>query len=133
MKLSELGLMKFEASKAASDQARSLALAGLAIVWLFAGPFFTKGEEKPPDSLFVAGGLLAIALALDLLQLVVRTVALEVSYQATERKADVVVDDPLVSETPGVNVATAVFFYLKMLALVVGYGFVVGYFGTKAF
>lgn len=123
MKLSELAAMKFEASKAASDQARTLALAGLAVVWLFAGPFLQLEEEtQPSQSLLGAGAAFAVALGLDLFQLVTRTIALELNYQFKNRRLDPTHPDPEVPDTRGVNLWTGIFFYLKIVALVVGYG-----------
>ena len=78
--LSDLGDMKLAASTMASNQARNLGLAGLGIVWLFAGPFFTGSGDRPDAVLFWAGAALAAALAFDLAQLVARTVVLEVVY-----------------------------------------------------
>ncbi|WGY03337.1 hypothetical protein QI633_06135 [Nocardioides sp. QY071] len=134
MKLSELATWRFEASKAASDQARTLALAGLGIVWLFAGPFYTgKGDTSPSSALQLAGAALALGLALDLAQLVGRTIALEVNYRRENREADPAEDDPTVSGTPGVALISGLFFYLKVVALCVGYGAIVLYFARATF
>jgi len=51
-------------------QARKLSLAGVAIVWLFAGPFFQgKVGQAPGNVLYFAGAALSLAMALDLAQL----------------------------------------------------------------
>lgn len=131
MRLSELADWKFQASKAASDQARALALAGIGIVWLFAGPFFTGDvDDQPARSLWFAGAFLALALALDLAQLVSRTVLLEISYQLANRASNQDEEDPVVTETPWVNKVSGFFFYCKALALCLGFGGIVYYFWT---
>jgi hypothetical protein len=132
MRLSQLAQMKFEASVAASGQVRSLSLAGLLIVWLFAGPFFRGDDSKAPSWLLYAAAIaLTVGLALDVLQLVSRAALLEFAYRRanTGTSAD---EDPIVAETPGNNVVTASFFYAKAAALAVGYGFIVAFFVTSA-
>lgn len=133
MKLSELALMKFEASQAASGQVRSLSLAGLVIVWLFAGPFFTgEADETPSSLLFAAGIALTAALAFDVLQLVSRTALLEFAYWRANAGSEPDVD-PVVKDTPGNNLVTGFFFYAKALGLAAGYACIVAFFVTKAF
>ena len=135
MNLSELGEWKRDASEKASAQLRSLALAGLAVVWLFAGPFF-KGTvpDKPDKALFVAGALLIVALAFDVLQMVARTLILDVVYDRVEKtpeaQAALAAGEDI--EVTGVgewlNLITGALFYLKVVTLAVGYGFIVAFF-----
>jgi hypothetical protein len=127
--LSDLANLKFEASKMVSDQARNLALAGLAIVWLFAGPFFVgESGQKPEAVLFWAGAALAGALALDLAQLVARTVVLQVIYVRRRDAASDDDDDPVVEDYGPLNWITGLLFYAKIAALSLGYLCILAYF-----
>lgn len=89
MKLSELEAVVSDVSASASTQARTLSVAGLALVWLFAGPFFQReaGATRPPTLLLVAGAGLSLSLALDLAQLYLRTSFLNYTLHARERSA----------------------------------------------
>lgn len=68
---------RLEATVQASNQARNLAVAGVAAVWLFSSEYFLHGKgSKPAGSLLIAGGLFAFALGLDLIQLAIRALGL---------------------------------------------------------
>ena len=141
MHLSDLEKERFSATKAASDQARPLALAGIAIVWLFAGPFFrdAKGSEAhaPPGVLILAAGAFSVSLALDLMQLAIRAVMLDAIYsdrEASDAAQEAIRNgtDPQVQEL-GSSLATITrwFWGLKLVALVLGYFCVVGFFVAR--
>jgi hypothetical protein len=136
VKLSELDELRVTASTAASTQARTLAVAGLALVWLFAGPFYqrTTGAVRPSKLLLLAGALLALAIALDLIQLYARTALLGAAF--TRREKDPAVqkeleagNDPTVTDLgASVNIISAIFFYAKALPLAAGYGLIFAFF-----
>ena len=88
MKLSELNKLNGEVSASASTQSRTLALAGLAVIWLFAGPFFLREQDatRPAGLLFIAGGLFALSLALDLVQLYARAGLLNAAFEREQRR-----------------------------------------------
>jgi hypothetical protein len=136
--LSALQDKRFEATKAASEQARTLALAGVGIVWLFAGPFFQSGSGKHPSNvLFFAGGALALALALDLFQLLARALLIERSYNKQEQRADVQAamlrhEDPGVEDVgSALRIVTRLFFLLKFTSLAAGYVAILVFFAHK--
>jgi hypothetical protein len=130
---------RFSATVQASDQARKLSLAGVAIVWLFAGPFFRDtNEARPSDLLFFAGGLLSVALALDLAQMVTRALMLDYTYNKFEARPDVQEalrrdEDPQVYDLGRVHTYTYALFLAKLLALGSGYFLIIFYFATQAF
>jgi hypothetical protein len=138
--LSQFQRDRSDATKAASDQARNLGLAGIAIVWLFAGPFF-KGADtsKPSDLLFFAGAMLSLSLALDLGQLVARALMLDNAYNRTERLPDIREaiandEDPQVGDVgKGIHRVTRTLFFAKMVGLALGYGAILLFFFIKAF
>jgi hypothetical protein len=62
----------------------------VAIVRLFAGPFFKDQTQTRPSSLlFRAGGLLSLALALDLAHLVTTGLMLDYNYNKFEARPDI--------------------------------------------
>jgi hypothetical protein len=129
---------RFNATVQASDQARKLGLAGVAIVWLFAGPFFKDPTQtRPSDLLFVAGGLLSLALALDLAQLVTRGLMLDYTYNKFEARPDVQEalrrdEDPQIYDLGRVHTYTYALFLAKLLALGSGYLLIIAYFASQA-
>lgn len=134
MKLSELNTLNGEVSSTASTQARTLALAGLALVWLFAGPFFLATPEaaRPSRLLFVAGGLLALSLALDLVQLYARAGLLHAAFRSQQTKLQSALkkgEDPETGSLgPHLQKVTAVLFYAKAIPLAIGYVLVLTFF-----
>jgi hypothetical protein len=139
MKLSELGEWKKDASEKASSQVRALAFGGLAIVWLFAGPFFEGvSKDRPDRALFIAAAALVLALAVDLVQIVARTLILDIVYSRRERSSDAQAaldkgKDPDVTNIgPWLNRITGGLFYIKVLALAVAYGCISVFFVSVA-
>lgn len=133
--LATLDQLRREAAKAASDQVRTLALAGLAIVWLFTGPFFTRGTADRPDwTLFLAAAALALALTLDFAQLATRALMMDYAYSKVEERPDVqealaAGREPIVDDIGiGLRWITFSFFVAKTAALGSGYLVVFGYF-----
>lgn len=127
MKLSQLNTLNGEVSANASTQARTLALAGLALVWLFAGPFFLQSPQasRPSRLLFAAGGLLALSLALDLVQLYARAGLLNSAFTRaqSELQADLAAgrDPDVGSLGRRIQTVTVVLFYVKAVPLGIGY------------
>jgi hypothetical protein len=137
-RLSEFENDRFDATKAASDQARNVALAGLAIVWLFAGPYFQgTNAQSPGPIVYIAGGALSLALALDLTQLVVRALMMNAAYNRTEKLPEVQAhwdEDPVVADLgPGVHKWSSRLWKAKMAALAVGYAMILVFFLHKIF
>jgi hypothetical protein len=134
IRLRQLQQDRFDATKAASDQTRTLALAGLAVVWLFAGPYFLGGsKDKPSGWLFAAGALFGATLIVDLIQLVVRATMLDVIYsrreaQVAQKTGSRAVDDPVVNVGTELRWVTLVLFYAKAISLAVGLAFTATFF-----
>lgn len=126
MKLSKLDEVRREASVTASTQARTLAVAGLAVVWLFAGPFFQEpGSDRPSNMLFIAGAALSLALALDLTQLFLRVTFLNLAYSSAEKAGQAELksgkDPEVVDLGKALTVVTTGLFYAKAVPLAAGY------------
>jgi hypothetical protein len=129
VRLSVLDDWIFEASEKASTQGRALAIAGIAAVWLFAGPFFLNKQDEEPSALLVwAGASFALVLAVDAMQLIARTALLERAYQRANRHSDPKDKDPVVTDTGSLNPSTATFFYAKFLPLFAGYVLLIVFF-----
>jgi hypothetical protein len=104
-----------EASSKASEINRQLALAGIAIIWVFkidAG----GGRQIVPQDLFLPGVLLVVSLAFDLLHYVLKS---EIWYRITRKyeKADTF-DFPV---APWVNYPGDLLYWLKIIATIVAY------------
>ncbi|SRR5258707_3432280 len=108
-----------EASDKASEINRHLALAGIAIIWVFkidAG----GGRQIVPSQLFLPGLLLVIGLALDLLHYVLKS---EIWYRLTRKheKADTL-KFPV---APWVNYPGDTLYWLKIIATVSAYALLI--------
>ena len=125
MNLDELNAERFNASVAASNQGRALAIAGLAFVWLFASDFFLSKTKAHPSSLLAAAGAaLALALLVDVAQLYIRWATLEHRFNKAEASA---ATEPDESSTEFVDIGpwprrlTIPLFHAKLLCTAVGY------------
>jgi len=137
--LDKLNEIKDSRSTKASDVARQLGFAGIALVWVFK----TAAQDTPviPAELYLPGALIMVGLALDLLQYAVTTGALQYLFRKKERelRKKVSADNPgldlekrlkLVREKEftipyEVNWAASLFFWGKILAISSGYVFLV--------
>jgi hypothetical protein len=107
------------ASAKASDIARQLAFAGVAIVWLFSGATVTNDVLRISDQLLAAGFFLVLALALDLLHAIYRAVAwgiygryLERHRRHTDVDAPAWINWPSIALFAGKLAAVAVAYFL---------------------
>lgn len=119
MKLSEYKQDYDALTGKASDVARHLAFAGIAIVWIF-----RSGEGtavKLPDQLVFALSLFGAALLFDLLHYVVASVIWGSFHRQEEQKLSGAAEDPDVDAPAWHNRPAIVFFALKIVAVVVGY------------
>lgn len=136
MKLSRLDDLAVDAGRDAAAQARTLAIACLGVIWLFAGPFFQGAvEADPPSTLFIAGAFFVACLILDLLQLFLRASLLRVTYWWQEKKlqAEMKGNDPAVESLGGtIGYISFGLFIAKGVALLVGFAFLVVYFVSAA-
>jgi len=105
-----------ELSGKLSDNARKLAFAGIAIVWIFKqekeGTFILPGQLKLEMSMFV------ITLFFDLLQYIYQTIIWSIFHRSYEKKFG---EDYELTASKYLNWPAIVFFWLKVIALFVGY------------
>jgi formate hydrogenlyase subunit 3/multisubunit Na+/H+ antiporter MnhD subunit len=135
LNLDEFEEERFNASVAASNQGRTLALAGLGFVWLFASDFFLKRTGAHPSGLLAASGVaLALTLLLDVSQLYVRWATLEHAFNAAERAAEgrPQDDDPEFEDmTPAPRRWTVPLFHAKFACLFLGYALLAVYLAAR--
>jgi hypothetical protein len=119
VKLSAAREAYYTHSGKASDVARSLAFAGIAVAWLFRTG---EGAAARLDSKFLPAVLfLVIALALDLLQYVSQAFVWGAYHRWKERKLDDISTDPDVEPPGALNWPALVFFWSKFLFVIAAY------------
>ena len=121
MKLSEYWKVFDGFSSTASDQSRKLAFAGIAVVWIFQ----VGTEENPgldPIQAWILL-LLCISLGADLIQYVYASIAWSAFCKHHERKLDNELDDPELRAPDWINLPTWLFFWIKIVSVIVGYVF----------
>lgn len=119
MKLSVARDAYYTHSAKASDVARSLAFAGIAVVWLFRTG---EGVASRLDGKFLPAVLfLVFALAMDLLQYVSQTFVWGLYHRVKERKLGNLSDDPEVEPPGALNWAALVFFWGKLIFIGLAY------------
>lgn len=109
-----------ELSGIASDVARQLSFAGIALVWVF-----RSGSEESvsvPDALVLPALLFALSLAFDLLQYIVSAATWGIISRHMERNR---IEEK--KQPPWVNWFSISSWCLKMVLVVSGYWFVVNY------
>lgn len=118
MDLADYRQTYYDASGKASDNARNLALAGLAIVWIF-----RTGDTNPllPRTLLTPLVLLAAALASDLAQYVAGTLVWGIYYSHLERKFNGRDPDPGFRHPRVLNWPALLFFWLKIVLVGAAY------------
>lgn len=110
MKLKDAREAYYEYSKKASEVARSLAFAGIALIWVFKTD--ANGIPKVPDDLLLPTALLAASLAFDLLQGVAGSVIWGPFHRLKEREREPG-DDPEIDAPAWINWPTLFFFWGK--------------------
>jgi hypothetical protein len=106
-------------SKGASDVARSAAYAGIALIWVFHVDRATGGML--PGALLFPTAMFAAAIALDILQYLVGTILWWVFFRFHEGKLVDPADDPELDHSPWLPQAIWLFFWLKLVAVALGY------------
>lgn len=119
MKLSDYRETYYEFSGKASDVARKLAFAGIAVVWIFK----TSGapSTKIPLDLYLPTGLFVLTLVFDLLQYVSATIVWGIFQWKEERKLNDINDDPELGAHPLCKLPQNIFFLLKISTISLGY------------
>src|SRR3989442_1239067 len=120
MKLSDYRKDYYEFSGKASEVARQLAFAGIAIVWVFTGT--EKGLGPRPDThLVLALALFALALGFDLLHYISATVIWGSFQWREDRKLKNPQEDPHLAAPAYYNYPQLAFFVLKLTTVTVAY------------
>lgn len=118
-KLSDYKTVYEEASSKVSDLTRQMALAGIAIIWIFRQPDLNGkiicSELVPPLIFFVA------SLSLDILQYIYKTIAWWIFFRINELKKKRKDIDPPIQANPVMNLPTWSFFFLKVVCLIIAY------------
>ncbi len=121
MKLQQYREAYYEHSGKASDSARNLAFAGIAIVWLFRAG---SGLDSPlPNPLLLPILLFAATLALDLLHYLVASVTWSVFCRIKEKKE--IPEEAELDAPPQLNWAPLFLFYLKIASVMSGYALMI--------
>ena len=130
MKLSEFRSTYYEMSGKASEICRSLAFAGIAVVWIYkTGP---EASPHPQPEMLLPTALLILGLALDLLQYVYSAAVWGMLARLYERNLDHLDDDPEVSPPRSyVNWPTLGFFWGKIGCIVFAYLLLICQLGTQ--
>lgn len=125
MKLKECRETYYEFSGKLSDNARKLAFAGIAIVWIF--KHGNNGKFTIPEALKTVMLMFVISLSLDLLQYIWQTIVWNVFAVYKEKKLKHNEEIDFLAPETFKNVADVIF-WLKVIALVVGYIFMIKFF-----
>ncbi|MFH0843715.1 MAG: hypothetical protein V1903_14010 [Bacteroidota bacterium] len=118
-KLSDYKIVYEEASLKVSDLTRQMALAGIAIIWIFRqtdqqNQLICK-ELIPPLLLFVT------TLTFDILQYIYKTIAWYIFFRNREKKVKKKNPDPLTQAKPIMNRPAWICFWIKVISLITGY------------
>ena len=107
-----------------SEATRSLAFAGIGIVWVFRVPA-GKGFAVE-DALYLPAALFALALAFDFLQYIAGTVVWGVYHRYKETRGEIDEETEFLAPTQ-LNWITTLFFWLKVGAIAPGYYVLIKY------
>ena len=115
----------YEFSGTLSDNARKLAFAGIAIVWIFKQG--ENGSYTIPGALKTVMLMFIVSLSLDLLQYIWQTIVWGFFYNYKENKLNYDEKADFLAPKIFKNVADVIF-WAKVVALVIGYVFMVRFF-----
>jgi len=125
MKLSDYRETYYEFTRIASDVSRKLSFAGIALVWLF------KIESSPipkiPNELVFPTGLLALSLALDLLQYIAGSVIWGIFQWYKEKKLSDISENPELSAPAILKFPQVIFFWFKFPVVLTAYVLIIKY------
>lgn len=125
MKLSDYRGDFYVFSGKASDVARSIAFAGIALVWVF--KIDSDPSPKLPNDLLLPAGLFAIGLSFDLLQYITGSVIWGLFHWHHERKHQNTEDDPIVNHSMWLASPVFILYGVKLISILAGYYFVGAY------
>ena len=113
MKLSDAREFYYVHSGKTSEIVRQLALAGVAVVWLF--KYEVIGVPKVPKELLWPLSLIVLCLTFDLLQYTVATMAWGIFHRSKERSG--VTEDADFTAPPKINWPAITLFWLKVSSI----------------
>ncbi len=125
MKLKDCRETFYEFSGKLSDNARKLAFAGIAIVWIFKQG--ENGSYTIPGTLKSAMLMFVISLSLDLLHYIWQTIVWGSFYTYKENKLSHDENADFLAPSIFKNIAYIIF-WLKVIALFIGYVFMLKFF-----
>lgn len=115
-------------SEKASDVARQLSFAGIAIIWIFkAGDGI---QAKIPNDLILPLGFLCAALAFDLLQYLSGTIIWDTFHRYHELRAK---KDENIKASPWLRRPADFFFWFKLIFVIIAYVIIIYYIFTILF
>jgi hypothetical protein len=130
-KLSDYKVVYEEASSKVSDLTRQMALAGIAIIWIFRQPDTSEKiickELLTPLIFFIS------TLSFDILQYIYKTIAWAIFFRIKEKKTKKQDPDPPMQARPIMNLPTWILFFLKVICLLIGYILIFNYLFDKLF
>lgn len=109
-----------------SDNVRQLALAGIAVVWIF--KFDVNGSPHVPPELLLPLGLIAFGLAVDVVQYAVGTLCWGIYNRWKEQKVG---EDVEFKAPRQINWAALTFFVVKVIAVIAAYYFILNFLAHK--
>ena len=119
MKLSDVRQSYDYFSGRASDLARQLSFAGIAVIWVFRRE--TESGLAIPATLVWPALYFCAALAFDLLHYIVATIAWGTFHRINEMKLKKADADPALTAPRYINWPQTIFFLLKLVAVAIGY------------
>ncbi|MDP8217159.1 MAG: hypothetical protein P9M03_00325 [Candidatus Theseobacter exili] len=125
MKLSNYRETYYILSGKASDVARQLAFAGIALVWIFKQE--ARGIPEIPTNLILPSALLASALAFDLLQYIWASAIWGGFQKYHEKKRGEEEKDPDLIAPNWFNWPTLTFFWFKLVFVITAYFLIIKY------
>jgi hypothetical protein len=127
MKLSGIRDNYYFHSGKVSDIIRQMALAGVALIWVFKSD--VQGQAKIPNDLVPAAVLIFIGITLDFLQYVAGTLIWGIRARILENKGKQ--DDDIIPLPDWINYPALVFFWTKILTTVAAYLIFICFLWTK--
>lgn len=124
MKLEDARSAYEDFSGRASDIARTLALSGIALIWVF--KVDSQNGPQVPQELVVPGIWLVVHLALDLTQYLYATIAWGLFHRWKEHWRPVAADKDFLAPR-AINWPTNAFFYGKVVAVGIAYWYLLAY------
>lgn len=127
-KLERFRQYHFDATAKVSDNARTLAVSAIAIVWLF--KVEKNGIYTVPNALLIPLALVILGLGLDFFQFLYRSIVWHVIFRSKEKdlQRNLITEETELYVNPWVNVLAYIFFYAKVLVIAVAYFYLGQYF-----